>query len=717
MNPISPIPDELLFKRLRDAGAKCAEGAFKQAYAQINQQQFDSPLSALNLLFQQLSLQGFRANILVWRRFDRRLLPALMFFDEQWWQVTNGEPGEVILDNEQEQRVLADTQAEEALILWIRAPQNQQVDTSDLKVNAKKLILTALFRHKAWLSNVIIATVIVNFLAIFTSLFAMQVYDRVVPTLAWATLTTLVFGMLIVAALDWVLKNIRAKIIDSLAANVDRELSQHVYEHLLSLRLDNKAASLGVVNAQVNGLESVRQFFTSGIVFGLVDLPFAVFFIAVIALIGGHIAWVYTALLIIALVLGFFIQLGLKQLIKHQIIRSNERQGLLIDTIRGAETIRTTNASWRFASQWKTITGSIANYHVRQKSISHLGSSLTATLSSLAYISAIVVGVMEIDAGNLTVGGLIACTILGGRVIAPVAKSTQYLMSWQSVAQSIALVDQLLASEQERRPEQKLLFTQNDISQVQLHKLRFFYADSPVHQLAIPDLTFSSGDRVLLVGPVGCGKSTLLKVLAGLYRPAEGSVKVDNLDLWEIDPHIIAAQVSYLPQQVHLFKGTLKENLSLSGTVSDNHVMDVASALGVDEIARHHPMGMDCPLAEGGEGLSGGQRQLVALTRTIAAQPRIWLLDEPTASLDNDTEQKAWQVIKERIKPDDILVVSTHRPVQALSLANRVIVMQHGEVVQDGKPEHVMTNLRQQGNNRPLPTASQAHGKGGLNVI
>ncbi|MCH1918090.1 ATP-binding cassette domain-containing protein [Shewanella sp. A3A] len=686
------IPAKLLFEQLQHIGAKLDESHFTALYQQLVAQYAGQPLECLKQLFQQLDLHGYRAALLPWQRFDRRLLPAAMLFNEQWWMAKNGEGDEVqLIAGDTLSQLEYGDQTVEAWVLWIRAPQTKREAASG-DVTAGQLIRRALLSHKAWIGNVAVATVLVNLFAIFTSLFAMQVYDRVVPTLAYATLTTLVVGMLLVTVLDWVLKWIRTRIVDSLSADVDTRLSQYIYEHLLALRLDRQNTSLGMINAQVNGLETVRQFFTSSIVFGLVDLPFCLLFVAVIGVIGGKVGWVYALLLPVGLVIGLVIQVRLKNLVSARINRSGERQGLLIDSIRGAETIRTNNAGWRFAQEWRQISQSIANYTVRQKALSHMGSSLTASLSSIAYVSAIVVGVTQIEAGELTMGGMIACTIIGGRVIAPVAQSVNNLMHWQSVSHSLSMVNDLLSKETERRSEQTLLMLDQPINLIELDKIRFGYEQSPVHQLIVPKLTIRAGERIVLMGPVGCGKSTLLKLLAGLYRPSEGMVKFNGIDLWELDPQLLNAQMNYLPQQVHLFKGSLKDNLLISGTVSDQRMMQVAAELGINEVANSHPLGMDMPLAEGGEGLSGGQRQLVALSRTVAAQPRLWLLDEPTSSLDAETEKQVWQVLQANLREQDIVIVSTHRPLAAAHMATRMLVMKEGQIVRDGTPQELFPN-------------------------
>lgn len=530
-------------------------------------------------------------------------------------------------------------------------------------------------------------------LAVSTSLFALQVYDRVVPTLAYATLWTLVAAMAIMVSLDWLLKTLRARILDSVSSAVDKGVSQRVFDHVMQLQLDIRPRSLGTLAAQVGGLDQVKQFFTSGVIFALVDMPFALMFIAFIAIIGGPIGWVYLLLLPVAAILGWVTQKRLRRLMQEQMIRSNERQGLLVDAIQGSESIRANNATWRFSEQWKEITRTIAGYNIQQKAISNFATVTTGSLSTAAYVSAIVVGVGQIEAGNLTMGALIACSILGGRVIAPVAQSVQYLAQWQSVTQALDMVNQVLVLETERRPDQELLLPDEVPSKIELEGVRFSYPESPIQQLNIGHLSFNAGDRVALVGTVGSGKSTLLKVMAGLYAPAEGRVRLGDADLWEMDPALVAEHIGYLPQSVHLFKGTLRSNLALAGTASDSNILKVARDLGIDRFAAENPRNMELPISEGGEGLSGGQRQLVGLGRVFLARPKIWLLDEPTASLDNESEKRVLDAISDYVQPEDIVIVSTHRPVLVAQMANRVVVLRRGEVAADGPPEAVLPRL------------------------
>ncbi|EPJ48987.1 MAG: ATP-binding secretion protein [Osedax symbiont Rs2] len=681
---------KLLLQRLKVA---VKDGALAKVCRQSAQFELTGPVPRLQKIFKQLKIKGLQATLLHWQRFDQNRLPALLLHGDQWLLIErNADAGLQITDQKMQLISCSEDDLSTALVLWVRnaACFQQSNDEQQKCDSASRLVLKQVFKRPKWILDVLIATVLINIIAIATSLFAMQVYDRVVPTLAYATLWTLVAGMAVVIALDWLLKRVRARTLDSVSCAVDKNVSQQVFEHVMQLQLDTRPRSLGTLAAQVSGLDSVRQFFTAGIIFSLIDMPFALLFICFIYIIGGPIALVYASLLPIAGILGFITQKRLRRLLKQQLLRSHERQGLLVDVIQGAESVRANNASWQFSRKWREISATISSYNIRQKAIASTGTISTGSLATSAYIAAMVVGVGQIEAGNLSMGALIACSILGGRVIAPVSQSVQYLAQWQNVSQSLQMVNQLLQLPTQRRPQQHLLLPEVVPNSLALQDISFSYPNSAVRQLKIDSLSLHSGDRVALLGQIGCGKSTLLKLLAGLYRPSQGRVRLGDADLWEIDPNILAEHVSYLPQSVHLFKGTLRSNLALSGAPSDSQLLQVSSALGIDQMAQDNPLGMDLEITEGGAGLSGGQRQLLGLGRVFLAQPTIWLLDEPTASLDQASEQRVLAAIKTYVKAEDILLVSTHRPALAVQLAQRILIMRRGEIVADGDPSTVL---------------------------
>lgn len=710
----SPFPDPTLVQRLLDALEIPSDPArLDEAAARIGRG--SSPRSSARWLRELLIAAQVRdvAPVrLPWQRFDPRRLPALLCRDGVWYLArrtaadADDESSDVTLTGvDGAEASVSSSALDGAEVLWIRRPPASAAVAPPLTANrAAQLVWKELFRERGWLWQIALATGLVNLLGISTALFAMQVYDRVVPTLAYATLTTLVAGMVIVVCVDWALKTVRARILDSLSCAVDQRISQRVFEHLLHVQLDAQPRRLGTLAAQVGSLDAVRHFFSATVVFALVDLPFALMFLAFIGVIGGAVAWVYVLLLPAALLVGFVTQRRLRALLGAQISRSNERQGLLVDSIRGAESIRAANAGWRFAREWQEITAAINRYAIQQRAITSLSTVTSSSLATLAYVGAVVVGVWQIEAGLLTMGGLIACSILGGRVIAPVAQSVQYLVQWQHVSQALNLVHQVLAVAPERRPEQQLLLPDEAPDGLTLEGVRFAYPDSPTRQLSIDRLRLDAGERVLLLGPVGSGKSTLLKILAGLYRPTEGRVRLGHADLWETDPLLVGNWIGYLPQAVHLFRGTLRSNLCLTGTAGDDRLLEIAHRLGIDTIAAGHPLGLDLPITEGGDGLSGGQRQLVALARVFTSEPRIWLLDEPTASLDREMEERVWQTLEAALRPNDVLVVSTHRPLLASRLVNRVLVLQHGQVIRDGSPELLLPQMARRGV-QPAPAA------------
>ena len=709
------LPAGLLGQLLMRLEIPVPQGALDEACEKSKKESTD-PVNQLGSILKAVNRRNVRAAILRWDRFDHRQLPALIWHKDKWWFAETGEDSFIHLINEgKEEMDISSDEIGEAGVLWLQVlGQRHETRFQTFKSESVRLMLSEILRKKRWLVEVLTATLVVNILTVAASLFTMQVYDRVVPSFAYATLWALVMGMFIVVALDWTLKMIRSRILDSVARDVDQRVSQKLYERLMHLRLDTRPSSLGTMAAQVNGLETVRAFFSSSIVFALADCPFALFFIACIGIIGGAMGWVYLLLLILGLIIGVIFQFRMRELSRKEIQRGHERHGLLVDTIQGAETIQSSGAEWRFAEMWRELTTAISGYTNKSRGLSNLTQITTGTLGTIAYVSAVVVGVFEIEAGHLTTGGIIACTILGGRVIGPVAQGVQNMMQWQYVRESLQMVDNLLEHQPTRSDEQDLLVPEKLGGTIQLEGVRFAYQGSPVLRLNINNLSFKSGDRVAIVGANGSGKSTLLKVIAGLYRPASGQVRLGGADLWELNPQILNQYVGYLPQDVHLFRGTLRSNMTLAGGISDARVLEIAKQLGIDRIAADSARGMEMEISEGGQGLSGGQRQLVALSRVFLAAPKIWLLDEPTASLDDDSEMRAMETLKKRIQPDDIVLISTHRP-RTIALSNRMIVMARGQVAADGPTDEIIKKLRALTVKNPN-TASDEHKEDKANV-
>lgn len=705
-DPATQVPDipvPLIVSILERVRLPVAAGKVAQAAKAAASEPSPRAADRLAAIFKALQLRTVQVAQLHFDRFDHRQLPVLVLFDGQWWLAENGEDGRIRLTDgtgavrEEPTEALGD-----AALLWVRHQASKELDTFDaINSPAARLIFRELFRSRRWLVEVLSATLVVNLLAVATSMFSMQVYDRVVPTLAYSTLGALVAGMVVVLSMDWILKFLRSHILERIARQVDLAVSQRLFEHMMRLRLDTRPRSLGSLAAQVNGLDSARAFFSSTVVFAVSDMPFVFMFIALIGVIGGSVAWIYGCLLPISLGIGFYAQKRLRILARQELQRTHERQGLLMETLQGAETIQSSGSAWRFAESWQNVARSIAGHSLKSRDITSSSMTTAATLGQIAYILAIVVGVNEIEAGVLTSGGLIACTILGGRVTTPIAQGVQILVQWETVRESLNMVNRLLEYDTDRKDSQDLLAPDRFSHAIELEGVSFSYPDVPVKRVDVPKFSVSPGERVVVLGGVGSGKSTLLRILAGLYKPADGQVRIGGADVWQLAPEILRDKLAYLPQDVSLFKGTLRSNLMLAGGSSDARLMEVIQDLGVDRIAADNPRSLDMEIQESGQGLSGGQRQLVALSRVFLAAPRVWLLDEPTASLDVDSENRVIAAFRKHLRPDDILIVTTHRP-QMLALATRVLIMNRGQVAADGKPEDIL---------RPPTPAVQASSK------
>lgn len=692
--PIPDIPPALIATILEKIKLPVAAGAVQSALqmAQASDGYASKrPADRLAAIFKVMQVRKVQVAQLHWDRFDHRQLPVLLLREQSWWLAEKGEEGLIRLTDGQGAVLdITNDALANASLLWLRHQAASDLTSIDaLESKAARLIFKEMFSSRRWMLEVLAATLVVNLLAIATSMFSMQVYDRVVPTLAYSTLTALAVGMLLVMLMDWMLKHLRSHILDRVAKQVDMSVSQQLFEHMMRLRLDSRPRSLGSLAAQVNGLDSVRAFFSSTIVFAVTDMPFALLFIAIIAMIGGNVGWVYGLLLPVSLSIGFFAQKRLRILAQQEMQRSNERQGLLIDTLQGAETILSSGSSWRFAETWQAITRAMAGYSLKSRDITATSMTTAATLGQLAYVLAIVVGVYAIEVGALTTGGLIACTILGGRVTSPIAQGVQILVQWENVRESLQMVNSLLDQETDRHASQELLVPDQFSHAIELEGVTFSYPNVPVKRVNVAKWSVAPGERIVILGGLGSGKSTLLRMLAGLYKPSEGQIRIGGADMWQMAPEILQDKLAYLPQDVSLFKGTLRSNLILAGGSSDARLMEITQDLGVDRIAADNPRSFEMEIQEGGQGLSGGQRQLVGLSRVFLAAPRVWLLDEPTAALDNDTENRVIAAFKKHVRSDDILITTTHRP-QMLALATRVIIMQRGQIAADGKPEDIL---------------------------
>lgn len=539
-----------------------------------------------------------------------------------------------------------------------------------------------------------VATVMVNLIALATSIYSMQVYDRVIPRSGFATLWVLTVGVLFALVVDFVLRTTRALMIEREAAKIDAEVSEFFFARSQAIRLDARPPGIGTMAAQLRGWEQVRGLLSSGFIFLLADLPFAFFFLFVIGALGGVIALVPLLAFPISLGLGLLFTRVVRSDTNQAHQSSNRKNGLLVESFDAAETVKASGAGWHMLARWNRLMDELQLHEDGVKRWSSVASTVFATLQQVSYVFLVAWGAIRVSDGEMTMGALIACTILSGRVTGPlVAQLPGFLVQWGYARSSLAVLDRVMSLPLDQAQGVESLRPEQLQPSLRLENVRFAYPGTRVG-IDVAQLEIKAGERVAIIGGVGSGKSTLLRILSGLYAPAAGTVAVGGLDIGQIAPDVLRRTLGYLPQDTRLLNGTLRENLLLGlADPGDAALIGAIDEVGLADLVGAHPRGLDLPIGEGGKGLSGGQRTLANLARLFLAQPELWLLDEPTANLDQATEARALEGLRRRLTPGRTLVLVTHR-MPLLALTDRVIVLQNGKVALDGPTASIVAQLQ-----------------------
>lgn len=558
-----------------------------------------------------------------------------------------------------------------------------------------QLIIKEILSHKSHLLEIIFGTLLINIIALAVSFYSMQVYDRVVPTGALQTLFVLTSGAILAVVFEIVAKHIRSHLQMHLIDEVDARLARAVYTRFLSIRLDQLPASVGVLASQLRGYESVRTFFTAVGTFMMVDLPFVFIFLWVIWLLAPALSVIPLIFLVIAVSLGMFYQHRLNDTIKQVDKLSHFKVGLMVETLEGAETIKSGHGGWRMLSQWMKVTDASRDQELTMKNINEFSAHLTGFFQQAAYVSMVAFGAYLITKGELTMGGLIACSILSGRVLAPVAAIPAQMMQWASTRVAIDGLDRIWRLESDHHDVEQPVILDNIVGNYRFEDVEYTY-DKTRSAIRIEHLQIKAGEKIAIIGPVGSGKTTLLRLLSGMYKPAKGKITLQDVDITQLSKPVLAEHVGYLQQDGRLFAGTLRENLILGMLdPGDDVILQAAELTGLKEaLLQTHPKGLQLEINEGGTGLSGGQKQLVNLTRIFLRKPTIWLLDEPTASMDQNLQNKVIHALNNTLRAEDTMVVVTHKT-ELLQLVSRIIVVVNSKVVMDGPTMQVLQQLQQ----------------------
>ena len=585
---------------------------------------------------------------------------------------------------------------------WFIKPKVTADNRSDLPEYhlPKSWFWKVIWRFKGYYYQVILATFIINFLALVSSLYVMNVYDRVIPNQAYETLWVLSIGVMLAILFEFLAKMIRGHLTDIAGKKADLIISSAIFRRMMALRLADRPASAGSYANNLREFESVREFMTSASLLVLVDLPFLLLFITVIFIVGGKLAIVPAIIMPIVIIVGFIVQRPLSRYINESMKESSQRQGLAVEALEGIETLKTNNATGWAQQRWDTYTAKTSASSIKVKDTANFMINFSVAMQQLNTVFLVLFGTYlihnENTAERITMGALIAAVILSGRALSPLAQVAGLATRFQQAKLALEGLNNIIERPIERVPERKYISPSNIQGNITFENTCFQYQEDGKPAVSNLNLQIRAGEKIGILGRIGSGKSTMLKLASGLYDGSTGNVMLDNIDMRQIDPNFLRNQILLLGQSPRLFLGTLRENMDLArsdGYSSDQELLEALQRFGLDKIIRSHPKGLDMPLGEDGLGLSGGQKQIIALARMTLRNPRIVLLDEPTTGLDQATERMSLQAISQWAQDKTLLVV-THRP-QVLQIVNRIIVMDEGKVVMDGPRDLVLQRLMQ----------------------
>lgn len=532
-------------------------------------------------------------------------------------------------------------------------------------------------------AQVLLAAMLANILGLSTSIFTMVVYDRILPNEATESLIALTIGIGIALFFDFLIKLLRAAFIDRAGKRADMIMGRRIFDQLLDIKMAERKGSTGAMTSTLREFETLREFFTSATLVTLVDLPFITLFIYVIYTIGGPLAYVPMMAVPIVLLVCIAVQPFLSRLADRSFTDGQSKQSVLVETLNGLESIKASGAARYMRSRWETAIERQSEHGAKSRGITQFALNATGLVQQAAQVSIIFYGVFLIAEGVTSMGALIASVILMGRTLAPLAQLAQTLTRMNNARSSYRSLNQLMTSASERPDDRQWISRPKLRGTVTFDDVRFTYPNQMVETLKGISLTIEPGEKVAILGRIGSGKSTLARLLLGLYDPTGGAVRVDGVDIRQIDPGDLRRNVGAALQDVWLISGTIRDNIAIGDVrPTDAAILRAARIAGVEEFVAKNPAGYDLHLGEKGEGLSGGQRQAICLARSLVANPAIMLLDEPTSSMDVQKEAEVIQNLKTEMA-DSTMIIITHRT-SLLDLVDRVIVIDDGKVAADG---------------------------------
>ena len=578
--------------------------------------------------------------------------------------------------------------------VFFAQPQHKFDITSGTLIPRARSWFRDTLKRSRWLyADAIAASLVINLIALAAPLFVMNVYDRVVPNQATSTLWVLAIGICGAYLFDLLLKSLRSLCLDLAGKKTDLIISATLFERIVGMAMKVRPARVGSFAQNIHEFQGMRDFLTSLTLASLIDLPFTLIILVVIAMLGGHLVWIPIIAFPLALGIGHMLQKPLTATLERTMALGAERQSSLIETLAGLDAVKVNNAESERQYQWEHTIGTLSRLELRVKVLSGLAMNITLLIQQVAGVAMIIFGVYQIIDGALSMGGLVACYMLSGRALGPLAQLSGLLTRYQQAKVTMVSVDQMMELPQERNYDERPLSRKALQGAMTFREVDFTYPNQQTLALRGINLNVKPGEKIGIIGRSGSGKSSLAKLLVGLYQPDSGSLLVDGVDIRQIDVSELRHNIGYVAQDIQLLAGTLRDNL-VSGAryVDDEMVLQASELAGVHEFARLHPQGYELQVGERGQNLSGGQRQNVALARALLLNPPILLLDEPTSAMDNTGEERLKQRLQSVIENKTVILV-THRA-SLLSLVDRLLVIDRGQILADGPKAAVMEALK-----------------------
>lgn len=552
-----------------------------------------------------------------------------------------------------------------------------------------------LYKLRSLYYQVIFASLLTNIFGLLVPLYSMNVYDRVVPNNTFSTLWVLSIGIIVVLLFDFILKQIKSHFVDTASKNADIVLSSNLLEKILGMQISDRTLSVGALANHVKELETIREFFSSVTLLSFIDIPFAILFLALITYLGG--IWFLVAsivFILLSLISSWLMQHAVARHTAQSFKTSNRKSGFMVETILGLETLKAFGAEGKTQQYWENLSEHHATHYKHSNFFASFAINMIQMVTNLNYVIFVMIGVYLISQQSLTMGGLIACSILGTRVITPFSQAVSLMMRMNQVMLAYKTINQIMQLKSERTTDRSYFPKHEFTGRVVFKNVSFTY---PGHSLqALHDVSFivEPNDKLAVLGRIGSGKTTLEKLLLGFYSPTSGNILVDDVDLRQIDPADLRSQMGYVSQDIYLFSGTVLENIVLGeGNFTPKEIEHAIMQSGAINFIRHHPQGVNMQVGEGGRFLSGGQKQTLGIARAILHNPPFLIFDEPTTMMDQQSEQWFLTHFKKLIENKTFIVIS-HNP-NLLSLANKVLYLDEGRVKYFGLKEDFITMLKQ----------------------